>query len=114
MQLSLPPYGEIVKSFIRFTPDTSIYIYCGKTAFHDARATIKNATPCLCLPFGRKPDEYQWPVDGGKFIIFDTGGLTLDFLKNFACLLLAHGAKQVVLHTELAPIQLFTQKDLTL
>lgn len=112
MQLTSAPYSDTVKSLLRFNPTTSFYIYCGKSALDDARASIKNAVPCLCLPFGRHPDNYRWFVDSGSFILYDTGGMAIDFLTDFSLFLLANGAKQILLFTEIAQIQLFTQKDL--
>lgn len=112
MNLPLAPYGNIVEPLIKLNPISSIYIYCGKDAFADARASIKNAIPCLCLPFLKQPHDYRWPVSEGSFILFDTGGVQLEFLTQFTIFLLHQGANKIVLCTELAPIQIFTQKDL--
>lgn len=107
MQKPLPPYGAIVKAFLSFSVNSSIYIYCGKTAWEDAKASISNAIPCLCLPFGKKPNEYFWPVQNGRFILFDTGGMTVIDLKKICLTLIDSGAKSVFLYAENAPLELF-------
>lgn len=112
MQLPLPPYGDIVKTFIKFNPVTPFYIFVGKDAWADARASIKNSTAAMCLPLGKKPQDYDWPVQNCAFIVYDTGGVTIDYLTDFTCYLLSSGARQITLFSELAPLQIFHQKDL--
>lgn len=112
MQKPLPPYGDIVSSFLKFNVKSSIYIYCGKKAWEDAKASIESAIPCLYIPFKKNPNDYFWPVKNGRFILFDTGGLTLIELKKICLSIIDGGARSVFMYTEIAPFALFENKEI--
>ena len=111
MSKPLPPFGEVVKAFSSYQINSRIYIFCGKSAWDDAQRFISNAMPCLCLPFGKNPTDYFWPVQNADFVLCDTGGMDVEQLHSFCIELLAFGAKSILLFSEKTPIEIFNNKE---
>lgn len=97
-----PPFGTLLNQAIKLgvKPEYSIYIFCGKDAWQEARTWIKKSGIALCLPADDSPIEYNWIADDLRFVIYDTGEVAKYTLRELALLLLKKGAKSVTIFSE--------------
>lgn len=96
-----PPFGAILSQLIKanIPPSYSIYVFCGKDAWREARAMNMQSQFTLCLPPDNAPEDYQWPVSGLSLIVYDTGSISVESLHQIIITLLNQGAKQITLHS---------------
>lgn len=113
----LPPYGDLLQKLQQYVElKNYIFIYCGRTAVKETKASLANGVISLCLPYPNSFADYRWPVNGCRLIITDTGGMALKDLHLFVLYLAEHGAACVTLDSidQLPPphIQIFTSTQL--
>ena len=94
-----PPFGAILNQMhlSNVKPNNSIFVYCGKHAWHCAKESNNNLVFALCLPPRSKADEYKWPVKGLSFIIINTGDMSEADLRLVAYSLLKADARNVAI-----------------
>lgn len=92
-----PPFGAILNQAIKsnVTPTYSIYVFCGKDAWYQAKQMNMQMQIALCIPPDKQIDDFQWPVKGLSLILFNTGNMTDAALRAASHSLLKAGAKQV-------------------
>lgn len=81
--LRLCPFGHVLlayqKESIRL--EFSLYIFIGKHSREEAFTHKKMGVLCSFVPFGDDCSRYDWPINGQKVIIFDTGGVSINDIK---------------------------------
>lgn len=111
--LRLCPFGRVLlayqKEAIRLEPP--LYIFIGKKSKEFAYAYKKWGTLCSFLPFEDDYFKYEWPVDGQKLIIFDTGDFSRIMLKKFCYHLQKISNPRVIfVHSEKHHPEIYNQK----
>ncbi len=90
----LAPYGKLLVQLLSYipNPDFSISIYVGKFSYENAKHWLSKGQICLCLPFDKNIQDFDWPVKNLKIYVVDTGGIKKDDLYQMAAFLLQKGA----------------------
>ena len=98
-KLPLPPYGRIMQAYqdAKIFPERDSYIfgwdiYAGTNAINDAKETMtsfhKNTNHVACyLPWGHDYTEYRWPIIDQNIFLYNSGGLSKNFIKKMAIFL---------------------------
>jgi hypothetical protein len=108
--LRLCPFGNVLlayqKESIRL--DFSLYIFIGRQSREQAYKNKSMGVLCTFLPFGDDYSRYDWPINGQKIIIFDTGGVEINDIKRI-CHHFVTAFKPAVLFTysEMLPNQIY-------
>lgn len=95
------PFGAIfhqmvsLKIKIKYSP----FFFCGKYAYEEAKNSLEHGQLALCLPGGQVFDDYAWPVNGLRLILFDTGQMSAIGLKKLAYSILKQGAEVVGIYS---------------
>lgn len=105
----LPPFWHILKAYqqdaIRL--EFPIYIFVGKDADQEAYAQKKWGTYCTYLPNGEHISRYEWPIQGQKVFLYNTGGVPMPELKKMVLALIKFHPRQVLIFDEHHDVQIF-------
>lgn len=84
--MKLPPYGKYLDELLQSgkTPDNSVYLFVGQSAFIKANNFQCSRPTTLYLPAYDCPSRYRWPVKGCDILIFDTGWCEIPYLTDIA------------------------------
>lgn len=94
--LPLPPFGKEAALLLSYgvQPRNDIFIFAGLNGWHKAQA-CKDRQIVLCLPYGKDPANYSWPVKDCPVLLIDTGFLSITDIEKFAYILLCAHAEIV-------------------
>lgn len=96
------PFGAIFhqiqsqKIKLKYAP----FFFCGRYAYQEAKNAIQKGQLALCLPMGHAFDDFAWPIQGMRLIIFDTGQMSPMGLARLAYAVLNEGAEVAVIYSE--------------
>lgn len=80
---------------IKYAP----FLFCGKYAYQEAKASVEHGQLALCLPMGCSFESYAWPIHGMRLIIYDTGSMSSLGLYKLAHGVLKQGASVAAIHS---------------
>ena len=94
------PFGQLLHDLRAAQPNLnySPYIFCGRFALAEARKMLSSGLICVALPPNTKVTDYRWSVKDLPLILFDTGEMNEQDLKDIAAALLDEGARQVCIY----------------
>ncbi len=110
------PFGALLHHLVslKIKLKYSPFLFCGKYAYEEAKKTWEGGQAALCLPIGHPFDDYSWPIDGLKIILFDTGSMSSLGLSKITYSILKEGATLAAIfsHQKLATDVFKLKKDL--
>jgi len=105
----LPPFGKILYAhqLETISLEFPIYIFVGRYAKEEACKNKSHGVMSSYIPVGSKFEDFYWPIQNQKVILFDTGSSSLIGLNKLCFQILKEGAKSVCRYSEIAPIEVY-------
>lgn len=94
------PFGQLLHDLRAAQPNLNYapYIFCGRYALAEARKMLSSGLICIALPPTTQAINFRWSVNDLPLILFDSGEMIEQDLRDIAAALLDEGARQVCIY----------------